>query len=216
MKSSCCEHSHGEIAKGPKHRPTSRHWLRKYDSNPKPTWWISGPANPQTYSHAMRTAATHEPHPQPSRKPTSKASPTPTQHETNIKESLQTIHRDPSRTRLRWRNIIENPLSGAHTNEVKDYLDEREPNKVLHEKPPEISTKKTLLSKRTLAELRSGYSPYLNSNAKRISTVDYDCCPNCNIEPHTTRHLFNCKNIAGRLPENSCNRFVDRQSKKTA
>ena len=107
-------------------------------------------------------------------------------------------------------------LKQTHTNEVKDYLDEREPNKVIHKKPPEISTKKTLLSKRTLAELRSGYSPYLNSNAKRISTVDYDCCPNCIIEAHTTRHLFNCKNIAGRLPDNSCNRFVDRQSKKTA
>ena len=83
-----------------------------------------------------------------------------------------------------------------HTNKVKDYLDEREPNKVLDEKPSEISTKETLLprrTRRTLAQLRSGYSPYLNSYEKRIGTADYDWCLNCNIEPHTTRHLFNCK-----------------------
>ena len=87
-------------------------------------------------------------------------------------------------------------LKQVHKNEVKDYLDECEPNKVLDDKPPEISTKETLLlrrTRRTLAQLRSGYSPYLNSYAKRIGTVDCDCCPNCKIEPHTTRHLFNCK-----------------------
>ena len=82
-------------------------------------------------------------------------------------------------------------LKQIHTSEVKDYLDEREPNKVLDEKPTEICTKEILLprrTRRTVAQLRISYSLYLNSYSKRIGTVDYDCYPNCNIEPHTT-HL---------------------------
>ena len=56
-------------------------------------------------------------------------------------------------------------LKQIHTNDVKDYLDEREPNKVLDEKPPEISTKETLLPR------RNGYSLDKTVTAKWLLTL---------------------------------------------
>ena len=108
---------------------------------------------------------------------------------------IEALHEPDSDDEISSKTRYQEMLKQIHTNEVKDYLDEREPNKVIDEKPPEISTKETLLprhTRRSFAQLRNGYSPYLNSYLKRIGTVDYDCCPKCNIEPRTTRHLFNC------------------------
>ena len=45
----------------------------------------------------------------------------------------------------------------------------------------------------TLAQLRSGYSNYLNSYKARINPEIEDKCPHC-PESHTTNHLFNCVN----------------------
>ena len=179
---------------------------------------MSGQASLLTYSHALRTATTREPHPQPSREPSSKASLNPRNMKQTLKSRyeryIEALREPDSDDEMSSKTCYQELLKQVHTNEVKDYLDEREPNKVLDEKPPGISTKETLLprrTRRTLAQLRSGYSPYLDSYAKRIGTVDYDCCPNCNIEPHTTRQLFNFKKkknsdttIPLRSPNRSC------------
>ena len=62
-----------------------------------------------------------------------------------------------------------------------------EPNKVLRTRPPEIN--------KTLSQLRSGYSVYLNSFKARVDKTGTvaDKCPNCDSS-HTTEHLFNCHN----------------------
>ncbi len=87
-------------------------------------------------------------------------------------------------------------LKTIHTNTVKDVINNTR-NKVLNTRPPEIS--KTELSlprvtRSTLAQLRSGYSSYLNSYKARIDKTGslVDKCPNCDSS-HTTQHLFNCQ-----------------------
>ena len=87
-------------------------------------------------------------------------------------------------------------LKVIHTKSVKDLISSTT-NKVLNARPPEISkTERDLprATRSTLAQLRSGYSTYLNSYKARIdktgSTVDK--CPNCDSS-HTTSHLFNCR-----------------------
>ena len=66
--------------------------------------------------------------------------------------------------------------------------------------PPKISDSEKALpreTRSTLAQLRSGYSNYLNSYKARISqnqpTPIQDICPHCNDASHTTKHLFNCR-----------------------
>ena len=69
-------------------------------------------------------------------------------------------------------------------------------NKVLNSRPPEIHKSECKLprsTRSTLAQLRSGYSVYLNSYKARIDPNASDKCPNCD-NCHTTDHLFNCQN----------------------
>ena len=44
----------------------------------------------------------------------------------------------------------------------------------------------------TLSQLRSGYSISLNSYKARLDPEVSDLCPDCNTDPHTADHLFNC------------------------
>ena len=74
-------------------------------------------------------------------------------------------------------------------------------HKVLNAAPPKISDSEKVLpreTRSTLAQLRSGYSNYLNSYKARISqnqpTPIIDTCPHCNDASHTTNHLFSCRN----------------------
>ncbi|MCP4055272.1 MAG: reverse transcriptase family protein [Mesoflavibacter sp.] len=92
-------------------------------------------------------------------------------------------------------------LKDVHTSCVRDQILNMAPNKVLQATPPKISeTEKTLprTTRTTLAQLRSGYSNYLNSYKARISQNQpdpvSDLCPLCNAESHTTTHLFSCPN----------------------
>ena len=43
-----------------------------------------------------------------------------------------------------------------------------------------------------LAQLRSGYSTFLNSYCSRIDPTIADLCPVCSLGPHDTQHLFMC------------------------
>ena len=70
-------------------------------------------------------------------------------------------------------------------------------NKVLNSRPPPINKEERGLDikpRRTLAQLRSGYSPFLRSYLHRINDRNTDSprCPDCNLTDHTTDHLFNC------------------------
>ena len=70
-------------------------------------------------------------------------------------------------------------------------------NRVLNTLPPSINIKEEKeLSKSirsTLSQLRSGYSSYLNTYLHRINKRPDDLCPDCNLEEHTTPHLFQCR-----------------------
>jgi hypothetical protein len=63
--------------------------------------------------------------------------------------------------------------------------------------PPAINDEEQILprvTRTTFAQLRSGYSNYLNSYKARINPDRYeDECPNCDAS-HTTTHLFDCPN----------------------
>ena len=66
---------------------------------------------------------------------------------------------------------------------------------VLGQRPPAIHPSEESLARetrRTLSQLSSGYSRFLNTYLARLdSCVDPDC-PECNSHPHTTAHLFCC------------------------
>ena len=82
-----------------------------------------------------------------------------------------------------------------HTDAVKETINSWI-NPVLDSKPPDIDvTERTLPRKTrtTLAQLRSGYSPFLKQYMHRIQKSDSDLCPDCNIAVHTTQHLFTCR-----------------------
>ena len=69
-------------------------------------------------------------------------------------------------------------------------------NKVLNTRPPAINVKEeremTRTTRSTLAQLRSGYSPFLQSYLARIDDGKSPTCTDCNQEDHTTVHIFNC------------------------
>ena len=86
--------------------------------------------------------------------------------------------------------------SPSHTKTVKNVINNTT-NKVLNARPPEINRTELSLprtTRSTLAQLRSGYSTYLNSYKARIDKTGslVDKCPNCDSS-HTTQHLFNCR-----------------------
>ena len=86
-------------------------------------------------------------------------------------------------------------LKQIHTETVHQALDLLEDNKVLGAAPPKISEEEQSLSRRArtyLSQLRSGYSPLLQSYLHRLKPTEDQNCPKCGTEPHTTLHLFNC------------------------
>ena len=86
-------------------------------------------------------------------------------------------------------------LKTIHTREVRRSVQNLGNNKVLNSIPPDIDkTEKELprQTRTTLSQLRSGYSKMLKSYKARIDPTVNDLCPKCELEPHTTTHLFNC------------------------
>ena len=72
----------------------------------------------------------------------------------------------------------------------------REPNKVLNARPPEINPEEQSLSRKSrteLARLRAGYSRNLMSYMSSINEEVQDICPKCSASPHNTAHLFECR-----------------------
>jgi hypothetical protein len=93
-------------------------------------------------------------------------------------------------------SIIYNRTKDAiHTAAVRDYLASAPPNKVLGTRPPDIHPSEESLPRicrTTLSQLRSDYCSSLNSYQFFINAINDDECPECNISPHSTSHLFSC------------------------
>ena len=90
---------------------------------------------------------------------------------------------------------ITRALKSLHTAAVHDAVVAQEPNKVLGGPAPEISPEEIDMpraARTTLSQLRSSYSIRLNTYRRSIGLSDSDLCPECNVAPHTTRHVFNC------------------------
>ena len=87
-------------------------------------------------------------------------------------------------------------LKSLHTEAVSATLQAYQPNRVLATQPPEINPEEMKLSRKertSLARLRSGFSRSLMSYMSRIDPEVLDKCPLCDIFPHNTPHLFNCR-----------------------
>ena len=86
-------------------------------------------------------------------------------------------------------------LKSIHTSCVQATID-NQTNKILNAAPPKIDDSERNLPRKTrttLSQLRSGYSPFLQSYLSRIMPDEHqDLCPKCQASPHTTTHLFAC------------------------
>ena len=90
-------------------------------------------------------------------------------------------------------DVYKQQLKYIHTKSVKEIITN---NKILKTIPPKINDSEKTLPRKTrttLAQLRSGYSNYLNSYKHRIDPEIEDKCPHCQCS-HTTIHLFDCPN----------------------
>ena len=91
--------------------------------------------------------------------------------------------------------IYKDTLKSLHTSAVSSYISSRAPNRVLAAPDPAVSEEERKLPRvyrTTLAQLRSGFSPALNSYPERVGRSPDDLCPLFRASPHTTTHLFSC------------------------
>ena len=93
-------------------------------------------------------------------------------------------------------NNIKHGLKTLHTTCVQNAIERQLPNQVLNAPAPVVDKTEEILPRKTrttLAQLRSGYSPFLQSYMAKINPTEHnDRCPKCKTEPHTTSHLFSC------------------------
>ena len=86
-------------------------------------------------------------------------------------------------------------IKTLHTSAVTSAISSRRFNRVLASPDPTVSEEEKTLPRAyrtTLAQLRSGFSPALNTYLHRINKSPDDLCPSCRGAPHTTSHLFTC------------------------
>ena len=84
-------------------------------------------------------------------------------------------------------------LQAVHTEVVTRAINSQQPNRVLRNRPPSISSEEDIhvlrrSQRTTLSQLRSGHCRLLN---RLKSTVDLRC-PDCGVNTHDVPHLFNC------------------------
>jgi hypothetical protein len=113
-----------------------------------------------------------------------------------MKNTLTSQHGDYIRPLIQPGNLnYKSLLKTIHTESVSTFIQSQDNNPVLDEPPPPINKSESTLPRRTrslLSQLRSGYSSILNSYLYRIREDVTDECPDCQMQPHTTKHLFNC------------------------
>ena len=86
-------------------------------------------------------------------------------------------------------------LKEIHTESVEGTINAQIDNSVLNSPAPKIHSSELTLPRKTrctLAQLRSGYSNFLNYYLNRIDPNKTALCPDCHVEVHTTEHLFSC------------------------
>ena len=113
---------------------------------------------------------------------------TPHRYYTDILESLPPIA-DPA-----------NSTKHIHTELTRRALAQPTHNTILNDTPPQISNTEKQLPRSdrvTLARLRCGHHPDLNTYKHRIDETHTDICPNCQASPHTVTHLLTeCTSLA--------------------
>ena len=126
---------------------------------------------------------------------------TDTTPERPMKDSLHTRFGEEIKAKTGNRRLEDQEykrlLKDIHTTEVRKVI-ENQTNHLLQDIPPEINQEEKSLPRKTrctLAQLRSGYSPFLKTYLHSINASDTDLCPDCNIQPHKTHHLFDCNAI---------------------
>ena len=95
---------------------------------------------------------------------------------------------------------IQTNLKTIHTYTVQSYLDNRQRNSTLAQISPSINKTEESLprkTRRTLAQLRAGKSPFLTTCLYKINPTKHTSplCPLCNANNHDTTHLFICTHI---------------------
>ena len=86
-------------------------------------------------------------------------------------------------------------LKAVHTAAVNNAVASQENNRVLRDRPPDISKEETTLKRKqrtTLSQLRSGHCRLLNSYRNRLEPTVSSNCPDCGGDPQDVHHLFNC------------------------
>ena len=136
----------------------------------------------QLDSHPVRVDLTAPP---PPRRMTHDLSSRFGNHVQNILPRNQHLDKDSYKTKLKE----------IHTADVRDSILNLGNNPVLNAPAPKINAGEKDLprtTRSTLSQLRSGYSISLNSYKARLDPEVSDLCPDCNTDPHTADHLFNC------------------------
>ena len=135
----------------------------------------------------------------------------PLHHLTNLprnpRNKKQTIFQNDNYTtnldtdpQLTTEHTIKQNMKTIHTRITEQHLLNRLPNKVLADHAPTINTSEESLTKhkrRTLAQLRTNKSPFLQSYLHKIDpqTNPSPHCPLCLAAAHDTAHLFNCPRV---------------------
>ena len=86
-------------------------------------------------------------------------------------------------------------LQAVHTEAVTKAINSQQPNRVLRNRPPPISSKEDTLrrpQRTTLSQLRSRHCRLLNSYQNRPKPTVDPRCPDCGVNPHDVPHLFTC------------------------
>ena len=86
-------------------------------------------------------------------------------------------------------------IKSIHTDVVRNYIANAQPNRILGSRPPEPDVTEKFLPRKTqvtLSQLRSGFCSRLQDYQFRIGAAPNDLCPDCNASSHTVQHLFEC------------------------
>ena len=86
-------------------------------------------------------------------------------------------------------------LKAVHTAAVSKSRRKQTVNRVLRDRPPDISETETSLrrpQRTTLSQLRSGHCHLLNSYKHRIGREDDPQCKDCGCNNQDVNHLFDC------------------------
>jgi hypothetical protein len=90
---------------------------------------------------------------------------------------------------------LEDKLHNIHTTAVQQHIKTAAPNPILNGVPPRISVTERYLPRRVrtrLSQLRSSFSPALNTYHHRLNPHISPACPSCDHPTHDTTHLFQC------------------------